>query len=53
LLRKLLAADRESVRLRAARSLLELGVKLRENVEWEQWLAYLEQQIQQLEKGTP
>jgi hypothetical protein len=49
----LLAADRESVRLGAARSLLERGVKFRESGKWEQRLADLEQQIQQLKKGTP
>jgi hypothetical protein len=41
-LRKLLNADSESVRLGAARSLLELGVKLRESVELEERLAALE-----------
>jgi hypothetical protein len=41
-LRKLLATDRESVRLGAARSQLELGVKLRKSVEWEHRLADLE-----------
>jgi len=45
-LRKLLAAESESVRLGAARSLLELGVKLRESVELEQRLADLEQQME-------
>jgi hypothetical protein len=41
-LRQLLAAQSESVRLGAARSLLELGVKLRESVELEERLAALE-----------
>ena len=41
-LRQLLNADSESVRLGAARSLLELGVKLRESVELEERLAELE-----------
>jgi len=44
-LRKLLAAESESVRLGAARSLLELGVKLRESVELEQRLCALEGQM--------
>jgi hypothetical protein len=41
-LRQLLNAESESVRLGAARSLLELGVKLRESVELEERLAALE-----------
>jgi hypothetical protein len=41
-LRQLLAAESESVRLGAARSLLELGVKLREAVEMEERLAAVE-----------
>jgi hypothetical protein len=41
-LRELLTAESESVRLGAARSLLELGVKLRESVELEERLAALE-----------
>ena len=41
-LRQLLAAKSESVRLGAARSLLELGVKLRESVELEERLRALE-----------
>lgn len=44
-LRKLLAADGESVRLGAARSILELGNKLREAVELEERLAALEQRM--------
>lgn len=44
-LRKLLAADGESVRLGAARSILELGNKLREAVELEERLATLEQRM--------
>jgi hypothetical protein len=44
-LRQLLAARSESVRLGAARSLLELGVRLRESVELEQRLADLEQRL--------
>jgi hypothetical protein len=43
-LRDLLAAESESVRLGAARALLELGVKLRESVELEERLANLERQ---------
>jgi HEAT repeat protein len=42
-LRQLLTAESESVRLGAARALLELGVKLRESVELEQRLLVLEQ----------
>jgi hypothetical protein len=42
MLRQLLSAESESVRLGAARSLLELGVKLRESVELEERLAALE-----------
>lgn len=42
-LRALLNADGEGVRLGAARSILEIGAKLRESVEYEQRLAALEQ----------
>jgi hypothetical protein len=45
-LRQLLLAQSENVRLGAARSLLELGVKLRESVELEQRLAELEQRLE-------
>jgi HEAT repeat protein len=41
-LRALLKAEAETVRLGAARSLLDLGVKLREVVEFEERLAALE-----------
>jgi hypothetical protein len=44
-LRSLLVAEGESVRLGAARALLELGVKLRESVELEQRLQTLEQRL--------
>lgn len=44
-LRKLLVAESESVRLGAARSLLELGVRLRESVELEQRLQAVEQRL--------
>jgi hypothetical protein len=44
-LRQLLKAQSESVRLGAARSLLELGCKLRENVELEERLQALEAQL--------
>lgn len=44
-LRMLLKAEGESVRLGAARSILELGNKLRESVELEQRLADLEQRL--------
>ena len=39
------SAASESVRLGAARATLELGCKLRENVEWPERLAALERQI--------
>ncbi len=42
-LRELLTAESESVRLGAARALLELGTKLRDSVELEARLAALEQ----------
>jgi hypothetical protein len=44
-LRQLLKARSETVRLGAARSMLELGVKLRESVEIEQRIATLEEQL--------
>src|SRR5262245_50392798 len=44
-LRQLLRADAESVRLGAARSMLELGNKLRESVELEQRLVELERRL--------
>jgi hypothetical protein len=44
-LRKLLKADGENVKLGAARSILELGNRLRESVELEQRLAALEQRL--------
>jgi hypothetical protein len=50
-LRRLLAAESESVRLGAARSLLELGVKLREGVELEERLADLERQLGEDKQG--
>ncbi|HYT92365.1 MAG TPA: hypothetical protein VEL76_26865 [Gemmataceae bacterium] len=50
-LRQSLAAESENVRLGAARSLLELGVKLRENVELEARLQALEQRLSG--KGKP
>jgi hypothetical protein len=52
-LRKLLAAGSESVRLGAARSLLDLGVKLRETVELEERLLDLEQEIERLRTKRP
>jgi hypothetical protein len=42
-LRKLLAAESESVRLSASRTLMELTARLRESVELEQRIAALEQ----------
>jgi hypothetical protein len=52
-LRELLTAESETVRLGAARALLELGVKLREGVELEQRVADLERQQSEAEKGKP
>lgn len=49
-LRKLLAADSENVRLGAARSLIELGVKLRESVELEERIADIENRLSEGEK---
>lgn len=46
-LRQLLAAESESVRLGAARSLLELGVRLRESVELEERIATLERHAEE------
>jgi hypothetical protein len=50
-LAKLLDAEHESVRLGAARALLELGVKLRETVELEQRLAAIEERLAKRENG--
>ena len=47
-LRDLLSAGSDSVKLGAARSILELGTKLRESVELEQRLSELEQRIEQV-----
>jgi hypothetical protein len=44
-LRKLLTAESDTARLGAARSILELGTKLRESVELEEQLAALEGQL--------
>jgi hypothetical protein len=44
-LRHLLGAESESVRLGAARSLLELGVKLRESVELERRMEEVERRL--------
>jgi hypothetical protein len=49
-LRRLLQSDSDSVRLGAARALLELGVKLRDTVEMEQRLAALEGQLQRADR---
>ena len=49
-LRKLLKADADTVKLGAARSILELGNKLREAVELEQRLAALEARANAREK---
>jgi hypothetical protein len=45
MLRRLLRAKRENIRLGAARSLLEFGIRLRESVELEARLTALEKQI--------
>ena len=50
MLRKLLAADSENVRLGAARSLIELGVKLRESVELEERITEIENRLGEGEK---
>jgi hypothetical protein len=50
-LRQLLSAQSESVRLGAARSLLELGVKLRESVEIEERLRAVEEHAARKGKG--
>ena len=52
-LRRLLEAESETVRLGAARSVLELGVKLRESVDFEARIAALEGDIshEQVEAG--
>jgi hypothetical protein len=47
-LRQLLAAESESVRLGAARSLLELGAKLRESIELEERIGEVEAIIKEL-----
>jgi hypothetical protein len=51
-LRQLLAAESESVRLGAARSLLELGVKLRESAELEERLLTLEEKLRAREQTS-
>jgi HEAT repeat protein len=51
-LRQLLAAESENVRLGAARSLLELGVKLRESVELEERLQSLEERMKENRNRT-
>ena len=51
-LRKLLKAKGESVRLGACRTMLELGVKLREAVEFEERLAALERKAADESKPT-
>jgi hypothetical protein len=50
-LRQLLTAQSENVRLGAARSLLELGVKLRETVELEDRFAALEAALSEVREG--
>jgi hypothetical protein len=47
-LRKLLAAESESVRLGAARSMLELGLKLREAVDLAEQVTELKARVQQI-----
>jgi hypothetical protein len=48
-LRKLLTASSDSVKLGAARAMLELGVKVREAAELEQRLVLLESRLAQRE----
>jgi hypothetical protein len=48
-LRKLLAAESETVRLGAARSMLELGVKLRESVTFAEEMAELRAAVEAIE----
>ena len=50
-LRRLLAADAESVRLAAARSILEIGNKLRETVELEARLQAIEERLGESQRG--
>jgi hypothetical protein len=53
-LRKLLKAEAETVRLGAARALLELGTKLRESAELEERLRALEEKAARVDgKGNP
>jgi hypothetical protein len=51
-LRQLLKAQSENVRLGAARSLLELGITLRQSVEIEERLKTLEDQAEHLKRKT-
>ncbi len=51
-LRDLLRASSESVRLGAARSVLELGSRLRESVELEERLSRLEQVLETGKEGV-
>src|SRR5262245_4753816 len=51
-LRGLLGARSETVQLGAARSLLELGVRLKESVELEERLAAVEEQLERASKVT-
>jgi hypothetical protein len=50
-LRKLLAAESESVRLGAARSMLELGLKLRDAVDLAEQLADLRASVQEIKSA--
>jgi hypothetical protein len=52
ILRQLLRAEKESVRLGAARALLELTVRLRESVELEERVRVLEERLARGEKPT-
>jgi hypothetical protein len=51
ILHQLLTAESESVRLGAARSVLELGVRLRESVELEEQIRELVERVSAREKG--
>jgi hypothetical protein len=52
-LRQLLGAESAAVRLGAARSLLELGVRLRESVELQQELRELQEEVKALGEQRP
>jgi hypothetical protein len=51
-LRRLLTAEAESVRLSAARSILEIGTRLRETVELEARLQAIEERLGESQRGV-